>query len=99
MRNAFTGLDGVIKRVSDIVFSLIVLVLLSPLMLVIALGVKLSSPGPVIFRQRRYGLDGKDIFVYKFRTMAVTEEGDVIRQACKQDPRVTRFGRFLRKHR
>ena len=93
----FTGLDGVIKRVSDIVFSLIVLVLLSPLLLVIALGVKLSSPGPAIFRQRRYGRDGKAIVVYKFRTMTVTEDGDIIRQASKQDLRVTRFGAFLRK--
>ena len=93
----FTGLDGVIKHVSDMVLSLIILVLLSPLLLLIALGVKLSSPGPVIFTQRRYGLDGKDIVVYKFRTMTVTEDGDVIRQASKQDPRVTRFGAFLRR--
>jgi putative colanic acid biosysnthesis UDP-glucose lipid carrier transferase len=93
----FTGMDGAIKRVSDVTLSLIILLLLSPLMLAIAIGVKLSSPGPVIFRQRRYGLDGKDIGVYKFRTMTVTEDGDVIRQASKQDRRVTRFGAFLRR--
>jgi putative colanic acid biosynthesis UDP-glucose lipid carrier transferase len=93
----FTGLNGVIKRMSDITLSLIIMVLLSPLLLVIALGVKLTSPGPIIFRQRRYGLDGKDIVVYKFRSMTVTEDGDIIRQASKQDPRVTRFGAFLRR--
>jgi putative colanic acid biosynthesis UDP-glucose lipid carrier transferase len=93
----FTGLNGVIKRISDIALSLIFALLLSPLLLLIALGVKLTSPGPVIFRQRRYGLDGKEIAVYKFRTMKVTEDGDSIRQASKQDPRVTRFGAFLRR--
>ena len=93
----FTGPNGVIKRIGDILISLAILALLSPLMLAIALGVKLSSSGPIIFRQRRYGLDGKDIVVYKFRTMTVTEDGDVIRQACQQDPRATRFGAFLRR--
>jgi putative colanic acid biosysnthesis UDP-glucose lipid carrier transferase len=75
----------------------LILILASPLMLVIALAVKLSSPGPIIFCQRRYGLDGKDIMVYKFRTMTVTEDGDDIRQANKRDPRVTRLGAFLRR--
>ena len=65
-------------------------------MLVIAIGVKLSSHGPVLFRQRRYGLDGKEIVVYKFRTMTVLEDGNVIRQATRNDRRVTRFGAFLR---
>jgi putative colanic acid biosynthesis UDP-glucose lipid carrier transferase len=93
----FTGLNGVIKRISDIALSMIFLVLLSPLLLLIALSVKLNSRGPVIFRQRRYGLDGREIVVYKFRTMRVTEDGDIIRQASKHDPRVTRFGAFLRR--
>jgi putative colanic acid biosynthesis UDP-glucose lipid carrier transferase len=93
----FTGLDGVIKRGSDIVLSLLILALLSPLLLAIAVGVKLSSPGPAIFRQRRYGLDGKEIIVYKFRTMTVGEDGAVIRQASRRDTRVTRFGAFLRR--
>jgi len=93
----FTGLDGVIKRISDMVCASIILLLVSPLLLLIALGVKLSSPGPVIFRQRRYGLDGKEIVVYKFRTMTVTEDGQSIQQASRQDARVTRFGSFLRK--
>lgn len=93
----FTGIDGVLKRASDIIFSAAILTLLAPLLLIIALGVKLSSPGPVIFKQRRYGLDGKDIVVYKFRTMKVSEDGAVIQQACKGDPRVTRFGAFYAK--
>ena len=57
---------------------------------------KLSSPGPIIFKQRRYGLDGKEIQIYKFRTMTVCEDGEKIPQATPQDSRVTRFGAFLR---
>jgi putative colanic acid biosynthesis UDP-glucose lipid carrier transferase len=67
-------------------------------MLVIAIGVKMSSPGPVLFKQRRYGLDGKEIVVYKFRTMNVLEDGNVIKQATRNDRRVTRFGAFLRRY-
>lgn len=93
----FTGLNGLVKRMSDIVLSSAILILLSPLMLAIAIGVKLSSPGPVLFRQRRYGLDGKEIMVYKFRSMTVCEDGDVIRQATRNDQRVTRLGAVLRK--
>ncbi len=93
----FRGLNGMLKRASDIVFCVLILALLSPLLLIIALGVKLTSPGPVIFRQRRYGLDGKEIIVYKFRTMTVTEDDAVVRQATRGDARVTPFGAFLRK--
>ena len=75
----------------------IALVLLAPLLVAIAAGVKLSSPGPVFFRQRRYGLDGREIRVVKFRTMTVMEDGLQVRQALKNDPRITRFGGFLRK--
>ena len=83
----FYGFNGVVKRVSDIVCSLsLILVLISPLMLAIALGVKLSSPGPVLFKQRRYGLDGREIVVYKFRTMTVAEDGEVVRQATRRRP-------------
>lgn len=92
----YSGFDGVIKRTSDIVLSLHILILLSIPLLVIALAVKISSPGPAIFRQRRYGLDGQEIIVYKFRTMRVTEDGVAIEQAHKLDPRVTPLGRFLR---
>ncbi|MBN8282128.1 undecaprenyl-phosphate glucose phosphotransferase [Zoogloea sp.] len=93
----FTGLRGLIKRASDIVISAILLVLLLPVMLVLAIGVKLSSPGPVIFKQRRYGLDGQEILVYKFRSMTTTDNGNVVKQATKNDARITPFGAFIRK--
>lgn len=93
----FIGFNGVIKRISDIVLSLLILCLVSPLMLIISLWVKISSPGPVIFRQRRYGLDGKEIVVYKFRSMTVCDDGAKIQQAQKSDRRITPFGAFLRK--
>ncbi len=92
----FYGISGLIKRASDIILASVILALILPLMLVIAIGVKMSSPGPVLFKQRRYGLDGKEIVVYKFRTMNVLEDGNVIKQATREDRRVTRFGAFLR---
>jgi len=93
----FYGVNSLVKRVSDIVLASIILVLIAPILAVIALGVKLSSPGPVLFRQRRYGLDGQEIVVYKFRSMTVTEDGPVVTQATKNDARVTPFGAFIRK--
>ena len=93
----FTGTNGSLKRFCDVLLSLLILLLISPIMAVIAIGVKLSSPGPVLFRQKRYGLDGKEILVYKFRSMTVMENGDHVTQATRQDPRITRFGAFLRK--
>lgn len=93
----FAGLNGVIKRISDIFISLLIVALISPLLVAIAIGVKTGSPGPIIFRQRRYGLDGKEIVVYKFRSMTVCEDGPTIRQASKTDQRITPFGAFLRK--
>ena len=93
----FTGIDGAIKRLSDVVLSLLILALISPLMLAIAIGVKRSSPGPVLFKQRRYGADGREILVYKFRSMTVCEDGAQIVQATRNDQRVTRLGAFLRR--
>jgi putative colanic acid biosynthesis UDP-glucose lipid carrier transferase len=93
----FRGWNGFIKRASDIVLSSLILALLSPLVLLIALAVKLTSPGPVIFKQRRYGLDGDEIYVYKFRSMTVCEDGNAIKQAQKNDSRLTSIGGFLRK--
>ena len=93
----FYGFNGLVKRVSDYLFASVILALIAPLLAAIAIGVKLSSPGPVLFKQRRYGVDGRKIVVYKFRTMTVSEDGDVVRQATKNDSRVTRFGAFLRK--
>ena len=93
----FVGFDGIVKRASDVILGSVILMLLAPLMLAIALAVWISSPGPVIFRQRRYGLYGEEIIVYKFRSMRVTEDGPVVRQATARDPRITRIGAFLRR--
>ena len=97
LETPFTGTNAMVKRISDIVLASIILVLISPLLLLLAIGVKLSSPGPVIFRQRRYGLYGEEIMVYKFRSMTVTENGDTVTQARREDPRVTRVGAVLRR--
>jgi putative colanic acid biosynthesis UDP-glucose lipid carrier transferase len=91
------GLNSMVKRTSDIVLSSLILLLLTPLMLAIAVAVRMSSPGPIIFRQRRYGLYGEEIIVYKFRSMKVMENGDAVVQARQNDDRVTRIGRFLRR--
>ena len=93
----FYGVDSVVKNVSDAVLAFLILVLLSPLMLCIALAIKLTSPGPAVFKQRRYGLNGEEITVYKFRSMTVSEDGARIEQAQKDDPRITRIGAFLRR--
>ncbi|MFL6624912.1 MAG: undecaprenyl-phosphate glucose phosphotransferase [Burkholderiaceae bacterium] len=93
----FTGINGFIKRVSDIVLSTLILLMISPILLVLAIGVKMSSPGPVIFRQRRTGLDGEIIEVYKFRSMRTTDDGAVVKQATRDDPRITPFGALIRK--
>ena len=93
----FRGADGTVKRVSDVVLSILILLLISPVLVAVAVAVKFSSPGPIIFRQRRYGLDGEEILVYKFRSMTVTEDGPVVTQAHKGDARITPLGAFLRK--
>jgi putative colanic acid biosynthesis UDP-glucose lipid carrier transferase len=92
----FCGVNGLIKRASDILIALAALTVVIPVGLCIALGIKLTSPGPVLFKQRRYGLDGREIVVYKFRTMRCMEDGAVVRQATRDDPRTTRFGSWLR---
>ncbi len=93
----FTGLNSMVKRTSDIVLALVIQIMLLPLMLIIAVAVKLTSPGPVIFRQRRYGLYGEEIIVYKFRSMSSVDDGATIIQAQKNDARVTPIGAFLRR--
>lgn len=93
----FTGVQYAFKRLLDIVLAGLGLGLLLPLLILIAIGVKLSSPGPVLFKQRRYGINGQEIVVYKFRSMKVMEDGDVIQQAKRNDTRITRFGAFLRR--
>ena len=94
--NPFYGVDGIIKRVFDLVIGSLLLALAAVPMLGIALLVKLSSPGPVFFRQKRYGLDGKEILVWKFRSMRVCENDQQVVQATKGDPRVTPIGLILR---
>ncbi|MEO8080499.1 MAG: undecaprenyl-phosphate glucose phosphotransferase [Caldimonas sp.] len=92
----FTGTNQLMKRTSDLVLASIILILTSPLMLALAIGVKLSSPGPVLFKQRRNGLGGEEIVVWKFRSMTTQDDGAVVLQATRNDPRITRFGAFLR---
>jgi len=91
------GMSGFWKRVLDVVFALIALVFASPVLLAVALAIKYSSPGPVLFKQRRYGLNGEEILVYKFRSMTVCEDGPVMAQAKEKDSRVTPLGAFLRR--
>ncbi|HQU90033.1 MAG TPA: undecaprenyl-phosphate glucose phosphotransferase [Denitromonas sp.] len=93
----FIGVSGMIKRMSDVILATLILILISPVMLFVAIGVKRSSPGPVIFKQRRYGLDGKEIVVYKFRSMSSCDDGAVVKQASKNDQRITPFGAFIRR--
>jgi len=93
----FFGVNGLLKSMSDYVLAALILLFISPLLLAICIGVKLSSPGPILFKQRRYGLDGRQIIVYKFRTMNVLEDGHEVKQATRDDGRITPFGRFLRR--
>jgi putative colanic acid biosynthesis UDP-glucose lipid carrier transferase len=93
----FHGYRGLVKRLMDVSIALAGTVILAPLLLAIAIAVKRSSPGPVLFRQRRYGLDGREILVYKFRTMTVCENGERVIQAARNDTRVTPVGRHLRR--
>ncbi len=93
----FFGLHGWVKRLEDIALSSLILLLAAPLMLVVALAVKLSSPGPVLFKQRRYGLNGAVVEVWKFRSMTVCQDGDHVPQAGRDDARVTALGAILRK--
>ncbi|WP_330982381.1 MULTISPECIES: undecaprenyl-phosphate glucose phosphotransferase [Enterobacterales] len=92
-----SGLNRVIKRLEDIVLASLILLLISPVLLCISLAVKFTSPGPIIFRQTRYGMDGKPIKVWKFRSMKVMENDAVVTQATQNDPRVTPVGNFLRR--
>ncbi|CAI1526925.1 Putative colanic biosynthesis UDP-glucose lipid carrier transferase [Serratia quinivorans] len=92
-----SGVNQVIKRVEDIVLSILILLFISPVLLLISAMVKFTSHGPVIFKQRRYGMDGKAIEVWKFRSMKVMENGDKVIQATKGDVRITPVGAFLRR--
>lgn len=84
------------KRCLDVGVALFALVLLTPLLLTVAVLIKLDSPGAIIFRQSRRGFNGKPFEIWKFRTMTVCEDGETVRQATRRDARITRIGRFLR---
>jgi putative colanic acid biosynthesis UDP-glucose lipid carrier transferase len=94
----FWGADGWLKKSQDLVLGSLILALAAIPMLLIAIAIKLTSKGPVFFRQRRYGIDGKEIHVLKFRSMTVTEDGDHVPQATRNDRRLTAIGGFLRSH-
>jgi len=93
----FQGANNVLKRAEDIVVGSLILMLIALPMVGIAIGIKLTSKGPVIFKQNRYGLDGRKIKVYKFRSMTAQDNGDEVKQATKNDMRITPFGGFLRR--
>jgi len=96
LSNTFPAL---MKRATDIVGSLVAIILFSPVMLFCVIGIKRSSPGPVIFKQERVGLHNRPFKMYKFRTMVVQkEEDEKTAWTVKNDPRVTKIGRFMRKH-
>lgn len=93
----FDSFDEITKRTEDVVLSSVILAVIAIPMLFIAIAVKLSSSGPVIFKQRRYGINGEEIEVWKFRSMTCCDNGDVVIQATKDDARVTKVGAFLRR--
>jgi putative colanic acid biosynthesis UDP-glucose lipid carrier transferase len=94
--NPLYGVSGLAKRTADLVFGSLLLAMAAIPMLVTAALIKFTSPGSVFFRQRRYGLDGAEILVWKFRTMTTCDNGNDVRQATRDDDRITRFGRILR---
>ena len=93
----FAGLNSVVKRIEDVVLSFLILIIISVPMLLIAIGIKFTSKGPVLFKQSRYGIDGENIKVWKFRSMTVSEDGGKVVQATQGDSRITEFGGFLRR--
>jgi len=94
----FYGVRGLVKRCMDVIIATSAVIILSPLFVCIAIGVKLSSKGPAVYKQRRYGLDGREIMIYKFRSMSVSEDGaSSYTQVTRGDNRVTRFGALLRR--
>ena len=97
VRHPLTVLDRIVKRTFDIVAGCVLLVSLTPLFALLALAIKLDSRGPVLFLQRRYGFNQETFRIVKFRTMNVVEDGSAVRGATRDDPRVTRVGRILRR--
>lgn len=93
----FYGIEGWTKRLEDIVAASLILTVTAIPMLLIALAIKLTSRGPVLFKQRRYGLDGREFRIWKFRTMTVCQDDEWVPQARRADSRVTRIGALLRR--
>lgn len=94
---SFTPSQAFTKRALDILLSIVFIVSFSPWMLLLIILIKTNSPGPVFYKYRRLGPDGRAVYVYKFRTMVISEDGPIIAQATKNDPRVTPLGAFLRR--
>ena len=95
-----TELEGInlyVKYFEDIIISFIILILISPLMVLISVIIKISSPGPIIYNQLRHGLQGSEIKVYKFRTMQHLQNKSDFLQANDEKSRITKFGKFLRR--
>lgn len=95
-----TPMDGtnlLVKRVEDLLLASVILILISPLLVIIAAAIKLTSPGPILFKQNRYGIDGNKIKVLKFRSMNVMEDNSAVVQVTKGDARLTPVGALLRK--
>jgi undecaprenyl-phosphate galactose phosphotransferase/putative colanic acid biosynthesis UDP-glucose lipid carrier transferase len=96
-RAPLSAFERAVKRTLDVVGSITAILLLWPLFLIAAIAIKLDSGGPIIFRQRRIGFNAKEFVIFKFRTMSVIEDGPAIIQACRDDPRATFVGKFLRR--
>jgi len=94
---ASNGSAGLIKAMFDRIFAVLVLILLSPLFVAIAVAIRAESPGPILFRQPRLGLNGQRFDVLKFRSMKLHQEREQVTQATRDDPRVTTVGHFLRR--
>jgi Undecaprenyl-phosphate glucose phosphotransferase len=97
VRRPLSVSDIVLKRIFDVIAAVAGLIVLAPLFAAVALAIKLDSRGPVFFLQRRFGFNQQPFRIFKFRTMLTMDDGDVIRQAGVNDPRITRVGRFLRR--
>lgn len=95
---SMSGFGAFLKRAIDMVAAAVGLVVVSPLFLAIAIAIKLESPGPVFFRQQRYGFNKKPFRIWKFRTMSTVEDGAEVRQATRDDPRISRVGAQLRRY-
>ena len=96
-RAALSPVEQAVKRATDIAISTLALAILTPLMIAVAIAIKLDSRGPVLFRQTRHGFNGRPFGIYKFRSMTVMEDGDIVPQAKKKDARITRVGYWIRR--